>query len=195
MSYLISSDLVSTRALYSTEPYLAHHGIKGQKWGVRRWQNEDGSLKSAGKGRYDGTPLVTRAKGAASKAAGSKVGKAAIKAANKEADRGVNSMISRNKKTGKVNVGRSILKTAFSLKLKTAGRALLTGAATLAATAGTLAATGNPILAKAAGTATLAAFGSYTVITSGREQVDRVMAVGRYAGKKISEIRESKSGK
>lgn len=32
--------------------YLAHHGIKGQKWGVRRFQNQDGSLTSAGKQRY-----------------------------------------------------------------------------------------------------------------------------------------------
>lgn len=32
--------------------YLAHHGIKGQKWGVRRFQKEDGSLTSAGKERY-----------------------------------------------------------------------------------------------------------------------------------------------
>ena len=28
---------------------LYHHGIKGQKWGVRRYQNEDGSLTAAGK--------------------------------------------------------------------------------------------------------------------------------------------------
>lgn len=30
---------------------LMHHGIKGQKWGLRRYQNEDGSLTAAGKKR------------------------------------------------------------------------------------------------------------------------------------------------
>lgn len=34
--------------------YLEHHGIRGQKWGVRRWQNEDGSLTTAGLSRYSG---------------------------------------------------------------------------------------------------------------------------------------------
>ena len=34
------------------EEALAHHGIKGQKWGVRRFQNADGSLTIAGKKRY-----------------------------------------------------------------------------------------------------------------------------------------------
>ena len=29
--------------------YLFHHGVKGQKWGVRRYQNKDGSLKPDGK--------------------------------------------------------------------------------------------------------------------------------------------------
>ena len=32
--------------------YLAHHGIRGMKWGVRRFQNADGSYTSAGKSRY-----------------------------------------------------------------------------------------------------------------------------------------------
>ena len=34
------------------EEYLAHHGTKGQRWGVRRFQNSDGSLTAAGKLRY-----------------------------------------------------------------------------------------------------------------------------------------------
>lgn len=29
--------------------YLQHHGVKGMKWGVRRYQNKDGSLTPAGK--------------------------------------------------------------------------------------------------------------------------------------------------
>lgn len=31
---------------------LRHHGIKGQRWGIRRFQNKDGTLTSAGKKRY-----------------------------------------------------------------------------------------------------------------------------------------------
>ena len=31
---------------------LYHHGIKGQKWGVRRFQNADGTRTAAGKQRY-----------------------------------------------------------------------------------------------------------------------------------------------
>lgn len=36
---------------YSDETYLSHHGIIGQKWGVRRYQNRDGSLTSEGRKR------------------------------------------------------------------------------------------------------------------------------------------------
>lgn len=35
------------------QDYLKHWGIKGQRWGVRRYQNADGTLTTAGKKRYN----------------------------------------------------------------------------------------------------------------------------------------------
>ncbi|HAU85218.1 MAG TPA: hypothetical protein DCW90_06865 [Lachnospiraceae bacterium] len=39
---LVHSDIIE-------DDYLAHHGVLGQKWGVRRFQNADGSLTPKGK--------------------------------------------------------------------------------------------------------------------------------------------------
>ena len=41
---------------------LYHHGIKGQKWGVRRYQNEDGSLTVSGRKRYSEQDSIVVAK-------------------------------------------------------------------------------------------------------------------------------------
>lgn len=37
------------------ENYLVHYGVLGMKWGIRRYQNKDGSLTAAGKKHYDET--------------------------------------------------------------------------------------------------------------------------------------------
>lgn len=37
---------------------LSHYGIKGMKWGVRRYQNSDGTLTSAGKKRYSEEDII-----------------------------------------------------------------------------------------------------------------------------------------
>lgn len=39
---------------------LQHHGIKGMRWGIRRFQRKDGSLTSAGKKRYGDAPEETK---------------------------------------------------------------------------------------------------------------------------------------
>lgn len=55
MSYILitNSDGVSLSLVHADDEgvYLAHHGVKGQRWYVRRFQNPDGSLTEKGKRR------------------------------------------------------------------------------------------------------------------------------------------------
>lgn len=52
--YTAPNDYRAFCDMVETYNSMTHHGIKGQKWGERRFQYNDGSLTAAGKARYGG---------------------------------------------------------------------------------------------------------------------------------------------
>lgn len=67
------------RAWSYNDAALYHHGIKGMKWGIRRFQNADGTLTPAGRKHYtaaDGVEAETKVQAKALKYSEKKVTKA-----------------------------------------------------------------------------------------------------------------------
>lgn len=96
--------------------FLSHSGVKGMRWGVRRYQNSDGSLTDAGRKRYERDQREN-----SGKKKGNKVGSADpnrwIKEDMKRSKRLVNegSNMANNLKNVNANRGKNRTKTKMDL--------------------------------------------------------------------------------
>lgn len=96
--------------IYDDYSYLAHHGILGMHWGVRRYQNDDGTLTEAGKRR------VKKASSYENRL--NRLDKSAVKEISRynSADRKINKIEKKIKKVGSNNL--SLKQTEQYPKLK-----------------------------------------------------------------------------
>lgn len=104
------ADYLKIRQAYNDELY--HHGIKGQKWGVRRFQNEDGSLTPEGKKEATRNMLSARDTHNANTSKGRRFGAALLVGLKGESDRSVYD-ISRASGEGKI---KSALRSTFDIR-------------------------------------------------------------------------------
>lgn len=154
--------------VYNSELY--HHGILGQKWGVRRYQNSDGSLTDAGQARYSKRDQ-RKAKRAAIKAE-----KRADKLERQKNWKGPNTFMNRqrNKLADRGDDLRAMGKTIGTNNIATIGKASLIG---LAGGVGTFYMAGKQVNLKW-GKKNLASINSRTVLNGSRALMALTYAKG-----------------
>lgn len=128
--------------------YLIHWGIKGQKWGIRRFQNADGSLTEEGRRRYGvyndlvGRSTVTNKKIQANNRSTFKNNLSELKNTSKNGIRNTIKTINKNNRENNIQ-NESLLKNHYSNIKKDIGTKKLvkSAALNLALSAGTKIAT------------------------------------------------------
>ena len=162
---------------------LKHHGVKGMKWGVRRYQNKDGSLKPAGKKK--GKSLMKKYsdsldKANAKSAAGTAKRKAAMKAAPKKALDGYkNAMEKADAKSAartakRKETTKKVAKEA-NRKLPNAAVGIAAGLAINSVIAGPAAMTGRAMFGTTGGALAGSLAGSAVAVQSGMKIYDQLM--------------------
>lgn len=106
---------------------LYHHGVKGMKWGVRRYQNSSGGLTALGRARYGAKKVGGAIKSAVGKAYAKRKAK---KAAEKEIKRREKLMRTSNKKLTDAELQEKInrldMEKRYNDLLKQSGRSHVT---------------------------------------------------------------------
>jgi len=119
---------------------LYHSGVKGQKWGIRRYQNEDGTLTAEGKAKYGNVNPYTKQQYERDKQLYGLLGAARI---NKKMLKGTQVSGARTKEADRVDVASRIAKINGKIGAITGAFA---GGAAAAFIGSRIKSTGNEIL-------------------------------------------------